>query len=324
MKTTITIRFEGFWKTFDPRDNKFVRALATSFDVVVLGDDTDVRPDILIYSWYDNRHLLYDDSVKIYYTGENDVPDFNECDYALSFHHIDMGGRHMRYPLYMMYEYDMAATRRPDDVPGDAAARGFCTCLMRNWHNCDPHRLEIVDAVEAYRPVTYGGVWRNNIGHAVVDKIEFIAGYKFNLALENCVLPGYVTEKLVEPLAARTVPVYWGAPDVDDDFNPEAFVNVADYDTLDSFVSDLKAIDTDTARYMSMLRAPALAADTAVDFDARLAEFMCSIASHLKVRRVHAGYMSLKHRDNALVASLMETALTRRVMKLMYRLRRKY
>ena len=36
--------------------------------------------------------------------------------------------------------------------------------------------------------------------------------YKFTLALENSLLPHYMTEKIWEPLAAGSVPVYFGAP----------------------------------------------------------------------------------------------------------------
>ena len=117
---------------------------------------------------------------------------------------------------------------------------------MRNHWNCDPQRIKIVDAVEAYRAIAYGGSWRNNVGGMIDNKIQFIAGYKFNLALENSRLQGYVTEKILEPLAASTVPLYWGAPDVCKDFNSDAFINIADYNSLADFLS---AIVEERRRY---------------------------------------------------------------------------
>jgi hypothetical protein len=44
-------------------------------------------------------------------------------------------------------------------------------------------------------------------------KLETIARYHFCLALENSLAPGYVTEKLFDPLLAGTIPVYRGAAD---------------------------------------------------------------------------------------------------------------
>ena len=39
--------------------------------------------------------------------------------------------------------------------------------------------------------------------------------YKFYLAFENSQSPGYVTEKLWQALKMGSVPIYWGAQDID-------------------------------------------------------------------------------------------------------------
>lgn len=282
----ISIKFVDFWPSLDVNENNFTRALRSKFNVRVIPAHSREIPDILFYSVFGNEHYRYRNCVKVYYTGENDVPDFNECDYALSFHHIDFGERHMRYPLYMTYE--LADALNPPMLSDSAALdRGFCSLLMRDFNNCDRRRLQIIDAVADYKPIAYGGPFRNNIGGPVeVDgKIPFIAKYKFNLALENSALPGYITEKIVEPFAAPTVPIYWGAPDIADEFNPEAFINVDDYESPDTFISSLREIDNDSRRYLSMLRAPRLRPDQSVDFNERLADFLCKIADDLKIQR---------------------------------------
>lgn len=95
-----------------------------------------------------------------------------------------------------------------------------------------------------------GGGFRNNTGGRIKDKHQFISGYKFNLALENSRISGYVTEKIADAFMAGTVPVYWGGDMAKLDFNPEAFINVDDYATLDSFVKDLEEIDNNPQRYL--------------------------------------------------------------------------
>lgn len=77
---TITVKFVDFWPSFDENDNKFLAALRSGMDAEVIPSSSPEIPDLLFYSQFGMRHLEYESSVKIYYTGENDVPDFNECD----------------------------------------------------------------------------------------------------------------------------------------------------------------------------------------------------------------------------------------------------
>lgn len=61
-------------------------------------------------------------------------------------------------------------------------------------------------------------------------KLETIAAYKFTLAFENSISQDYVTEKFFDPLFVGSVPVYMGAPNIDD-FAPgeRCFINVAQF-----------------------------------------------------------------------------------------------
>lgn len=275
----ITVKFVDFWPAFDHRNNKFVAALSARHRVTVLPAGSNDTPDLLFYSCHNGgcSHLGYD-CIKIYFTGENDCPDFNECDYALSFYPLQLGDRHLRYPLYMLYEYDRIG-ELPALTDAEAFDRGFCSLVMRNSTNCDPHRIMIADLIESYRPIAYGGSFRNNTGGCVADKIDFISRYKFNLALENSMVEGYVTEKILEPLVAHTVPVYWGSHVAATDFNPDAFINAADYDTPQGLLEAVRHIDTDTAAYLAMLRAPRLRNGISPDFDSRLTDFLDTIAT---------------------------------------------
>lgn len=310
----ISVKFVDFWRGFNAFDNVFVSALRSRFDVSVISDDdTTTVPDILFYSYFGTKHLQYD-CLKVYYTGENDVPDLNECDYAISFHDITFGDKCLRYPLYMMYEYENAIDG-PAHSPSDAR-RPFCSLLMRNTQWCDPHRLDIIDAVDAYRPLAYGGPFRNNTGGPIADKVEFIAGYKFNLALENSIVDGYVTEKLIEPLSAGTVPIYWGSNAALKDVNPDSFMNVSDYDTIESFIDDLAAVDNDDVRYMKMQTAPGLRRDAVTDYSDRLATFLCNIASGRRRYVSRYGGVFKLHDHQLITAHLCDTKWRRRATKL--------
>ncbi|WP_296736121.1 glycosyltransferase family 10 fucosyltransferase [Mesorhizobium sp.] len=58
-------------------------------------------------------------------------------------------------------------------------------------------------------------------------KLETISRYRFCLALENSIAPDYVTEKMFEPLAAGTVPVYLGAPNVAEFVPDNCYIDAA-------------------------------------------------------------------------------------------------
>jgi hypothetical protein len=90
----------------------------------------------------------------------------------------------------------------------------------------------------------------------VTDKAEFLRKHRFNIACENSDSPGYITEKLIDPLLAGSVPIYWGAPDVRLDFDPRCMVNVSDYGSLDELAEDVLRIDADPDARRRILESP--------------------------------------------------------------------
>ena len=73
----IKLKFSGMGGRFDPENNFIVNILRKNFDVQ-LSDN----PDYLIYSVNSKDYLNYN-CVRIFYTAENLVPDFNVCDYLI-------------------------------------------------------------------------------------------------------------------------------------------------------------------------------------------------------------------------------------------------
>jgi hypothetical protein len=45
----------------------------------------------------------------------------------------------------------------------------------------------------------------------------------YGLAFENLSKKGYITEKIFEVFMSGSVPYYWGAPDIHDEFNPKSY-----------------------------------------------------------------------------------------------------
>jgi hypothetical protein len=74
------------------------------------------------------------------------------------------------------------------------------------------------------------------------DKVRTTSQYKFALCFENVTYPGYVTEKIFDCIAAGSIPVYLGAPDIGGFVPPDVFVNAADFDSWDSLDAHLECL----------------------------------------------------------------------------------
>ena len=85
-------------------------------------------------------------------------------------------------------------------------------------------------------------------------KMELCSRYKFTFAFENAIAPDYVTEKFFEPLLAGSVPVYLGAPNVEN-FAPveNCFINAADFSGPQALANYLLELDRDQDAFQHYL-----------------------------------------------------------------------
>lgn len=79
------------------------------------------------------------------------------------------------------------------------------------------------------------------------SKHALLAQYRFTLTLENFIYPGYVTEKIFDSLAAGSIPVYLGAPDIGDFVPREAFIDLREFTGPAALERHLDNMDEDHA-----------------------------------------------------------------------------
>ena len=58
-------------------------------------------------------------------------------------------------------------------------------------------------------------IFNANPPQACDSKLETIRHYRYDLCIENAKFPGYVTEKIIDCLVTGVIPLYMGAPDVE-------------------------------------------------------------------------------------------------------------
>jgi hypothetical protein len=250
MKKKIKIDFSDFWSGFNKTENYFYNLLKEEFDVEISNN-----PDYLFFSVFGNQHQNYK-CVKIFYTGENVAPPLGYCQYSFSFDYLD-DKRNYRLPHYLLYDgyYELAHQKNIDDL---MAKRKFCNFVASNG-NCST-RNTFVEKLSKYKKVDSGGRWMNNIGYAISDKRKFQSEYKFSVAFENEAYrsqqPGYTTEKIMEPMTVNSIPLYWGNPVIDREFNTKSFINSYDFKSENDMIEYIIELDKDDNKYLEMLKQP--------------------------------------------------------------------
>lgn len=214
------------------------------------------KADLLIYSDFGERHWGFK-GLKVYVTGENMLPDFDQCDLAFTPLEVPTDPRAVRLPYYAQVLPALGSLVRPSGQPGGRQPRRgkFCSFVASNPRG--PERNTFFRKLHRRTRVDSAGRHFNTTGQRLLDKQAFLLGYRMNLAFENSRSPGYITEKLVEPLLAGCIPIYWGAPDVASDFNPRCMINVDDFPDFDAAIDHILAVDADEAASQAILDEPA-------------------------------------------------------------------
>jgi len=248
----IRIAFSDHYEFFVPEKSRVYRSLAAVTDVVVC--DITASPDLLVYGDFGEAHWAFQ-GLKVYLTGENMTPDFEQCDLAFTPFEIPGDPRAIRLPYYaQVLESPTPLLERAKVSPRSGLAAGFCSFVVSNPRSWPRNRF--FKKLLRRRRVDSGGSLFNNMGGRVADKMKFVSDYRFNIAFENTETDGYITEKLVEPLLAGTIPIYWGAPDVLRDFDARCFVHARDFEDLDALADFVITLDADPARQLGYLNAP--------------------------------------------------------------------
>jgi hypothetical protein len=153
---------------------------------------------------------------------------------------IDLYGRGWDGPTIRVGQWCVPGTFGKLPMPGTLQQihRGF----VKAWQGIFPEP-RLVAARRAYRG-------------SVASKSGTLGNYKFALCFENSILKGYVTEKLFDSFFAGAIPVYWGAPDIEQHVPQDCFIDMRrfeDYGALKEYLKSLE--ESDIRRYKENARA---------------------------------------------------------------------
>lgn len=290
------VKFTDMSPDFIAESNCYIRALQRNFDV-----EWADEPDFVFYSAFGTEFTRYPKAVKIFLADEPVIPNFNDCDYAVGPMDIRLDNRYFRHPPFIGYGEKRCEEelQKREDIPDSMFERKFCNFIYSNAVRGSGAalRMEFCKKLSAYREVDCPGRVLNNMPNALTpryvkgtvareqpgrqhwdqEKLRFLSGYKFTIAFENTAMTGWITEKLLHPFLAHSIPIYWGAPDVAQLFNPRAFINCSDYSDFDEVVRRVEELDNDREQYMCMLREQPLTDAFPMDWETELSDFLSRI-----------------------------------------------
>lgn len=282
----IKLKFVDFWSTFNYKESDFYKILSKKYKIII--SDT---PDYIFYSVFGYEHLNYE-CIRIFYTGENIIPDFNICDYGIGFSNkLVYEDRYLRIPIFTLFRYKEFAEKALKIHDEDMEKREkFCNFIYSN-KKADKKREEFFYLLNNYKKVDSGGGYLNNIGGPIKNKYEFQKEYRFSIAFENSNDEGYTTEKIVEAKAAGTIPIYWGNPNIIEEFNPKSFVNCNQYNNFLEVIEVIKNIENNDKLLREYQKEPLFKDENILKkYENKLENFLYNIVEEKKIKRSNSQY----------------------------------
>lgn len=167
-------------------------------------------------------------------------------DLRMSYHqHADVV-----YPYYQ-YEYQTSLFQ-PSSYNKQDKACMFISSAINN-----SKRIEYLNELIQYTEIdSYGSLMNNKQIHndeGRKTKMEILSSYKFTIAFENAIGNDYVTEKFYDPLLMGSVPVYLGAPNIND-FTPgnNCFVDATQFENPRALASFMNNCYRDESLYKKL------------------------------------------------------------------------
>lgn len=258
MKKEIKIKFTGFWPGFNEEDNFIIKILQKHFDITISNMPDYIFCSVLGAPYEECKY----DGVRIHWNGENFTPDFNIHDYGISYNNLVLEDRHLQYPLYLVSELHLSLIPEKHLQISDDILQSkpyFCNFIYGTSRD---YREKAFEVFNRYKQVMSPGTGKNNMpNHPIVktheEKLDFLNKSKFTVAFDSTRLPGFATEKILHAFAGKTIPIYFGDPEIGKHFNKKAFIDVADYDfDLEKVLDRVIEIDQNDDLYLSILKEP--------------------------------------------------------------------
>ena len=279
-KGELRVAFCDMWDEFQPKHNFFMYLLAwvgRLNNIKVINDQQS--PNVVFFGPLSKgTEARHPNVPKVYFTGENSPPNKDSTTFLnIGFQYLSKDD-YIRLPLWVLEinwfgaDINKLVNPRPvnlsDCLTANPTTRNkFCAFVATNPSN--QNRNAAFSVLNQWRRVDSGGRLFCNLptgpipagmggGGGELAKVEFYKNYNFALTFENSSAQGYTTEKLFHAKVAGAVPIYWGDPFVDRDFDPNGFINANQAGNAQELIQMVAKVADDEHAWRKMASVPAL------------------------------------------------------------------
>ena len=284
----LRVGFCDMWENFNPEYNFFTLMLSNAGGAMtpplqVVGERATNTSDIIIFGPFGSDWQRFSvEKPKIHFTGENTPPLIAQgIGLNLGYKHIDMAPEeYLRFPLWILeidwFGADKERIINPKPIPLEACTKvcatdiskkkNFCAFVVSNPKN--PARNSAFSWLSTYKHVDSAGAYMNNVGSQIfaglgggggeLKKFDFLSNYKFCIAYENASERGYTTEKYLHAKAAGCIPIYWGDPAIERDFNMAGAIDARKVRSKSELIELVRKVDEDDSEWLKRYSVPAL------------------------------------------------------------------
>jgi GR25 family glycosyltransferase involved in LPS biosynthesis len=280
---TFHIGFTDMWENFNPEYNFFTLLLQDRYpEYTILGFDASqskIVPDAVLFGPFGSewKSPRFAGVRKIHYTGENTGPVDHPDVFLNMGYEMRNDPNYIRLPLWILevdwFHADVTKLKNPIPIslkeymnPAEGSVRNrFCAFVVSN--PSQPARNQAFHTLNRYKPVDSAGRLYNNVGTELFAglgggggermKVDFLKQFKFCLTYENAESPGYITEKIFHAKAAGCVPIYWGAPNLEVDFDIQGCIDARGC-TSEELIARVKEVDENPQLWSKKASIPAI------------------------------------------------------------------
>lgn len=143
-------------------------------------------------------------------------------------------------PKARFFFYGGTQLQSPESV--DSRKSEMCSLIASNRRLLQGHRLRH-DVVEEVRKRKLDVEIMGRAYRPFDHKEAGLAPFRYTVAIENIQEPRYFTEKIVDACLCRTVPIYWGAPDIGHYFDLDGVIVCQTRDEICNAIARVSAED---------------------------------------------------------------------------------
>ena len=249
----IKIYLSEYIKLYYSKIVDIIKNIIKNIEVI---DYFDENTDIVLYTCHDTIELN-DQNINICVNGEN-----RDCQELTDIAILSRKKYDYKYNIYFPQLFTSLWERKKDYYIIKNNTREYFCAYMYSYDV--EYRVELYNFISNYKKVDALGkscsnkeetdrfVYNDEITYNDIA-IEKYLKYKFVLALENTVCDGYITEKLINPILANSIPIYAGPKDAFEIINKKRVIYIYDFNNYNDLLDYIIKVDNDNDLYNSII-----------------------------------------------------------------------